>query len=464
MRIALKIAGLICCLCCAVWAQAVSFDGTMPIEQRGFYSSFRHLNLIDIADHRGWADRSELGGMFPSSMGDAVLRWRFIDRRFEFAEQGLSRTDFTVSSSSRDGWLGVRMPIAGAWATLDVQSGVSRRSDRADMVYDMRVEATPHDAIGVVLRLDSRVEKLDIDGVFWGEAIALALPFRWNSSGLEAHVRLLENLAVRAGYRDIGLTDRVPGRGDEFAAALAGAAEYRYQELAWGRDDGTGLSLHARQIRAGGRLDLYNFGTVFGQIPRIKADVDWYGAEGRLPVAPRHLKFSFDYLTLTAEIAGHAKSWPFTDPLEDLLGLRRNFIGDADVTLWRMAGEANMRPSPAWNIVTSLDLYRLYPNLHFADWMPSFMVFGVEDLDTYFDDYDRIDFGRLQATVVRKIGRLVVGGHVSQLFPIKVRKDTDGQATGGGGATGGGESSSSSSHGPRDDGGRSIRIWVGYSL
>lgn len=463
MRLIWTIVALVVVLCLSVSAQTVSFDGTVPIEQRGFYSSFRHLNLIDISDHRGWADQSELGGMLRPSTGGPAFNWRLIDRRFEFAEQGLSRTDFTVSSRSRDGWLGMRLPIAGNRLLMDVQSGVSRWSDRAHMVYDMRVEATPIDAVGVVLCLDSRVEKLDIDGVFWDEAIALTLPFRWNSSGLEAHVRLLDNLAVRAGYRDIGLADRVPGKGDEFASALSGAAEYRYQELSWGRDDGPGISLHARQIRAGGKLNLYYFGTGFGQIPKIKADADWYGAEGRLPIAPRHLKFSLDYLTLAAEIAGHVKSWPFTDPLEDLLGLRRNFIGDADVTLWRLAGEANMQPTPAWHIVTSLDLYRLYPNLHFADWMPSFMVFGVEDMDIYNDNYDRIDFGRLQVNVARKIGRLAIGGHISQLFPIKIRRDTDGISTGGGGAASGG-ASSSSSHGPRDDGGRSIRVWVGYSL
>ncbi len=450
-------------LCFAVSAQAISFDGTAPVEERGFYSSFQHLNLIYVADHHSWADRSELGGLLQPSSDGAAFRWRLIDRRFEFAEHGLSRTDFTISSRNRDGWLGLRLPITGNWAILDVQSGVSQWSDRAHMVYDIRIEATPNDAIGVALRLDSRVEKLDIDGVFWGEAIAMALPFRWNSSGLEARIRLLDNLTVRAGYRDIGLADHVPGKGDEFAAGLSGAAEYRYQELAWGRDDGPGIRLQAHQIGAGGKLNLYNFGTGFGQIPRIKADVDWYGVESRPPIAPRHLKFALDYMTLTAEIAGHVKSWPFTDPLEDLLGLRRNFLGDADVTLWRLAGEANMQPSPAWDIVTSLDLYRLYPNLHFADWMPSFMVFGVQDMDTYNDNYDRIDFGRLQINVARKIGRLTIGGHVSQLFPIKIRRDTDG-TSGDSGETSSGGGTSSSSKGRRDDGGRSIQIWVGYSL
>jgi len=147
-----------------------------------------------------------------------------------------------------------------------------------------------------------------------------------------------------------------------------------------------------------------------------------------------------------------------------LLGLRRNFTGDADISLWRLGAETNLQPSPAWNIVTSLDLYRVYPNLHFADWMPVFMVFGVEDMDTYYDNYDRIDFGRIQVNVARKIGHLTLGGHVSQLFPIKTRKDTDGISTGETGNPSDGGASSSASHGPRDDGGRSIHIWVGYSL
>ncbi len=464
MRLNSTIVAIAASLSLIVSVRAVSFDGTIPIEQQGFYSSFRHLNLIEVADHRGWADRSELGGAFQPSPEGAAFRWRFVDRRFEFAEQGLSRTDFTVSRRSRDGWLGMRLPVAGNWATLEVQSGVSHRADRADMVYDIRVEATPNDALGVTLRLDSRVENLDIDGVFWGEAIALALPFRWNSSALEARVRLLDNLAVRAGYRDIGLVDREPNGGDEFAAGLSGAAEHRYQEIAWGRDDGPGIRLHAHQIGAGGKLNLYNFGTGFGQVPQIKADIDWYGVEGRPPWAARHVALSLDYMTVTAKIAGHVKSWPFTDPLEDLLGLRRNFLGDADLTFWRLAGKTDIQPSAAWNIVTSLDLYRLYPDLHFADWMPTFMVFGVQDMDIYDDNYDRIDFGRLQVNVTRKIGRLTLGGHVSQLFPIKIRRDTDGLSSGDSGAPSDGGSSSSSSKGPRDDGGRSVHIWMGYSL
>lgn len=452
---------VICVLCLAISAMAIDLDGTTPVVDRGFYSSFQHVNLINVADHRGWADRSELGGQFQPSFTGAAFRWRLIDRRLEFEEKGLSRTDFTVSSRNRDGWLGMRLPVGGGWAIVDVQSGVSRRSDRAHAVYDVRVETAPDRAIGVVLSLGSRVEKLDIDGIFWDEPISLALPFRWNSSSLEAHVRLLDNLGIRIGYRDIGLTDPTPGKGDKFAAGLSGAAEHRYQELELGRDDGPGVRLTAHQICAGGRLDLYNYGTGFGQIPEIKADVDWYSIEGRPPLSPRHVKLALDYLTLTAGIAGHVKSWPFTDPLEDLLGLRRNFRGDADAALWRLAGRVSMQPSPSWDIVTTLDLYRLYPNLHFADWMPSFLVFGVQDMELYDDNYDRIDFGRLQMDVSRKIGRLMIGGHVSQLFPIKVRKDTDGLSTGAGGTSSG---TSSSSGGRRDDGGRSIQVWVGYSL
>jgi hypothetical protein len=87
----------------------------------------------------------------------------------------------------------------------------------------------------------------------------------------------------------------------------------------------------------------------------------------------------------------------------------------------------------------------------------------VEDMDIYDDNYDRIDFGRLQVNVARKIGRLTIGGHVSQLFPIKIRRDTDGASTGADGTTSGGETSSSLKP-RRDDGGRSIQIWVGYSL
>jgi hypothetical protein len=162
----------------------------------------------------------------------------------------------------------------------------------------------------------------------------------------------------------------------------------------------------------------------------------------------------------TIEATGNIQGWPFTESLEDLLGLRRNFMGTVDATLWHLGARDQFTLFKDIALTVHSDLYRLYPDVRFSDWMPTFMVFGVTDLDQYRDDYDRIDFGRLRLDLSGTIGVIYWGASVSQLFPIKVKKD--GIDIAGGTVNQSGDViHSSSGDKPTDDGGRRISIRLG---
>jgi len=427
------------------------------------YGSHRHYNLINLPERQAWSSVSEFGGSMKSGLfGGAHIWWRLTDRRIDFVERELRNTDFSLTARTKTGWIGLRVPIAGGRAMLDVQSGVSSpETAPARALYDLHLKASPVEMAAVDIRIGTRMEIIALDGIFWGENIALNIPAVWNYSEFEGRIRLLPALTVRLGYRDMGLSEPDPDRGLEFSSGLSGAAEFRYQGIRFGEDTGAHIQITAHQLDVSGKLNLLSRGVRFGQIAGIDADIDWYRIEGRPPIADHWLELKLDYLTGSGEAAGHIEGWPFTDPLEDLLGIRRNFKGTAEIELWRVSGAAEFRPTANWNLHTQLDLYRLYPDLRFADWRPTFMVFGVQDMDRYRDDHDRIDFGRLQLEISRAIGRITVGGKILQLFPIRIKKQSDPDFTEIGQPV-----SRTPASGPdrKKDGGRSIQIRVGYRL
>ena len=210
-----------------------------------------------------------------------------------------------------------------------------------------------------------------------------------------------------------------------------------------------------------GRLELYAGGTRFGQIAKLAGKITRWRLEIRPPYVPPNLAFSLERYSGSAEAAGNIQGWPFTDLLADLLGARRMFVTRAEGTLWRAAGYGEFHPSARTRLTGILDLFRLYPDIRFADWRPSYLVFGVADLKTYHDSYRRIDFGRICIDASRQFGRITLGCTISQMFPINIIKDADSSAPSDDGGTG---EPGSSAKSPRADGGRSIRVRLSYSL
>ncbi len=451
------------CLFAAILpSSAGSADPVFGYGDRSLYSSYRHYNLVRSSERSGWAAVSELGGGIETGLlPGAELRWEYSDRRLEFFEHDLENSDFSLTGHTRSGWIGMRLPLVDDRATLEVQSGVtSPETGPVKPRFAASLHIRPLAMVAVNAYVGSRTDALSLDGIFWGERISLDLPLRRSSSGLDGQLQVLEALSIRLGYHDLGLADSQPEASREFSSSISGAVEHRYQGVRIGDPDGVHLDATAHQIDAGGQLNLFSRGIRFGQASKIKGRIDWYRLEGAPPFATRNLTLAAEYLTCSVEAAGHVEGWPFMDPLENLLGARRNFKGGAEVEFWRLSGKTVFRPAPAWDVTTVIDLCRLYPELHFADWMPSFLVFGVQDMDRYNDEYDRIDFGRLQLEVSRKIGRVVIGGRISQLFPIEVRKpqgstSSDSEQS---------DPADTSGRSARDDGGRSIQLWLTYSL
>ena len=429
----------------------------------GFNSSYRHYGLVNTVERSGWAWITDIGGRVGAILPyDGSVTWQYEEWRLEYTERDLENSQFMLTDKSRAGWIGVDLPVVPDRLLVDARSGVARENDETDVVYAARVKAMPSEAIEIEITSSRTVQSISLDGVFWDEKISLAIPLERKTGGLRTRVYLFGRLSLFLGYNDFAVTAPKSIVDGGYAAGIDGAAEYRTQGIRLGRPEAAHIQLTWDRIHASGQVNLYSDGIRFGQIAKLKGQADRWQLSGRPPFASRTLSLAVDYLSGSVELAGHVESWPFSDPLEDLLGARRNFKGTSRFSLWRFMGKTAFSPFLKVDMAMTLDLYRAFPDFQFADWRPSFLVFGVADMDRYHLQYERLDFGCLRMDASRAFGRFVIACDITQLFPIAVKKVGE-ETTGTGQPDGGGEDSSSR-HLLWKDSGRSIHVQFGYSL
>jgi hypothetical protein len=332
------------------------------------------------------------------------------------------------------------------------------------MIYDHRIVIHPVDCARFEFHLARRGENIDIDGTVLGEPIPFSICTDRSQSGFTGEVRLWAGLTAMTGYTDYQFDDDNITATDRFGSLLLGAATYRYHGLSIGQPGGWHLRLIAGEYCGRGRLDVFSDGTRFGQIARLQAEIKRWQIEAGLPGSGNRRRIIIERFSADAETAGHVESWPFTDPLIDLLGLRRNFRAEAEAVIWHASGR-NLFPLPhEVRLLTEIDLFRIYPELHWADWMPAYMVFGVTDMDHYYDEYDRLDIGRLNLTLSRQFGRFILDCRLSQLFPVKLKKSPADDHNAAAGEPDPGPADSAGSGRARDDGGRIVQFRLDYNF
>lgn len=431
----------------------------------GFYSFHNRYNLLNVDRQRAHLIVSEFGGALDNLLVEgASMRWKYMRRDFMLHEQELTNVDFKLAGKNEIARVGVSLPLWGDEVTLTANPGLARHGDKTCLVYDSKLAIRLFGFVDLDLHTGRTGEMLDLDGVFWGEAISVSFRTDRTVSGLSGRLEIFENVAVLAGYKDLEFDETESEPDQRFNSQIFGSAEYRHQGIILGKTNRAYLQLMVSDFKGAGRLDFYQNGTRFGQIAKFRGEFKrWQFAAG-LPGWPHNWRLALERLKGKAEFAGHVESWPFTDPLVNLLGLRRNFKGNAEVSLWRLSARGETAFVAGTELFAMIDLYRVYPELRFVDWTPPFMIFGVSDMDHYKDKYKRIDFGRAQIRLTKMIGRFLIGYDISQLFPISVREETVSASAGDSGGDNSSSVNLSSGSSSRTDGGRNMRFWVKYNF
>ena len=451
--------GLILILSGSASAAGLKTDGYQ--NGGGLYSSYRSDKLFQLTERQGTLAVSEIGGTLGTRiLRSATLNWRYVDRQFDYAEHGLKNSEFRISGRSGTTWLGVTIPLE-KYAVIITQAGVNLRRAETQVMHDTRITLSPAPFADFDFRIGRNGDEFRIDGTFLGEAVMLPVATDWTFTGCKATFRIHPKLVVLTGYTDLALDDISDKQSGKYSSALSGAGENRYLKIVIGDFSRSFVMIGHDQYSGSGRMELYTGGTRFGQIAKLACRITRWRLETRPPYVPPNLVFSLERYSGSAEAAGNIQGWPFTDLLADLLGARRMFVAEAEGTLWRAAGYGEFHLSARTRLTGVLELFRLYPDLRFADWRPSYLVFGVDDLKMYHDSYRRIDFGRVRIEAGRQFGRINLGCTISQVFPIDVVKDTDSSAPS---DDGGPEDPGLSAKSSRADGGRSIRLRLGYSF
>jgi hypothetical protein len=439
------------------WAGGWPIPADQQFDGRGLSSSFRHDNLIRDENRVGRLVTSELGGQFDSLLfaGDR-WNWRYAYREFSFRERSLKQTDFTLASRSTTASIGLSLPLFAERVTVSSQSNLAITQDHSSIGFESRVSIRPFSFARFDLRLGRGEDALEVAGLFRGEDIDMLIPAAWTVSGFSGTVILLDNLTLTSGYDDFGLdSSRIdaPGR---YSAVTLGAAEHRFSAVLFGSRQAAHVGLRYDHWQGSGKMFVRAGGVMFGQMASAGGEAERWLVDVSPPHLPKGFGLEMEHARVTAEAAGHVESWPFTEPLVDLLGIRRNFRAALNLSVWRLGVRTKAALPGRMALAMAGDIYRLYPDWQFADWMPGYLVFGIADLSRYHDRYDRVDFGRIRLRAVKPVGRLRLGCEVVQFFPIEVKKQSGGASAG--------APAPSSGHGPRTDGGRRLRVWFDFAF
>lgn len=383
----------------------------------------------------------------------ADFHWSFLRTRYDFLEERLGDCRLHLSDNDERGVVGLTLPLASRRLLLETASTVVRRSGQSVVFYKARMMGNPVDFAIFSVSAGRDGERFNLDGVYFGESIPLALTTDRFTTSVSGAVRITGFLSIKSAFEDMVFDSSRTTNATRYVTQVLGNVEWRHYGIVFGDSHRQFLEIVAGTAHGRGRLNLFAGNTRFGQIAELNGDCAWWRLSGGLPSSRHEWKASFSRWHASGEMAGHVEGWPFTATLVDLLGLRSNFKAKADVVLWLAQGSGRFALPKKIALHSAVDIFRIYPQLSWMDWRPSYYLFGMTDIHRYEDRYRRVDAGRAQLDLTVPIGRFMLEYSISQLFPIKLVKEK--KENGASDGTGGGASSlPGASTSSRSDGGR----------
>ncbi len=194
------------------------------------------------------------------------------------------------------------------------------------------------------------------------------------------------------------------------------AARVEFAEQNWAVYTGTrGLAMDGMAYGFKGALAYAKLTTLKLTLDGLFAGAEWQPSLSR---STRWL-FEVERSHWTGKLRGHAEIWPWTSGWIDLLGYRRYFIGETHGTFWRFNLGHTRKLHPQLQFSASLQAFDIYLEGEFTHWRPSWLIFGVEDLQMHEILLERQLAGLLGLSLTWTPGRWEVGYSVEQFFPVR---------------------------------------------
>jgi len=161
----------------------------------------------------------------------------------------------------------------------------------------------------------------------------------------------------------------------------------------------------------------------FGKITRFKFDKIDYFFRLYYQLSNFHtINGGYGWIDFDGTTKGHIESWPFTSTLIDLLGSRAYFRTSGDLLLTNVIFGYQYSQMDLFKFGINLKYINIKPDGNLFTWKPAFLVFGVEDLNSYFVKYKTIDGLILKLGSTYRFKKINVYFSFGQFIPVFLKK------------------------------------------
>lgn len=391
-------------------------------DGRSLKSSFRHYMFINHDEHRSRFITSRIGGTLESTpYKGARIGWLISENKLNLWDNSLNKTKIKLNHNEKSASVNIEMPLLDVLELGSIAT-VSNNISRTKFNFGTRLSYSPVEALLFKIDIGKDSKSLFFDGIYDTEAVSIPFSAGWYHYSFSAYMKLHENLTLFSAINDMDFTEEVTRNTVAYSSSIYGSGNYRNLGILFERPNKGYFKFCVSRMNGSGKINLFYNNVRFGQMPRIIGNLHMWQFELLYKPILKNWKISIERIHFTGELKGNIQSWPFGDQLIDLLGLRRNFNGQADIVLWQATIENDFMIGKSSFISPTLNLFRAFPDMNFKHWQPAFLVFGVTDLQNYVSDLKRVDFGKLNISAGKKWNRLVLSCDISQFFPIQIVK------------------------------------------
>jgi len=173
------------------------------------------------------------------------------------------------------------------------------------------------------------------------------------------------------------------------------------------------------------QADLYFDDVQYGKLIRFNLKMTSFDAQVTQPFGDNHfIGMGIQHTNYTLEGKVRIETWPFTETIIDLLGIRQIGNANARLTIDRYSAHYNYTGKVGFGVKT--EFYNLYPMAISQTWRPAFLVFGVTDLKNHELSYRRLTAMQVTfQTSFRFLSSIRVRYQLSQVIPLSVKEKNE---------------------------------------
>ncbi|ACF14419.1 hypothetical protein Ctha_1965 [Chloroherpeton thalassium ATCC 35110] len=310
----------------------------------------------------------------------------------------------------------------------------------------------------VELGVSLRHRQTDVaSGAWFSFAVGLKLPWRTSLSYTESQTGFSERLILQTSDQQVALPldielhrqqmqlrsnpiaqidfcatvemndlskGEIPSQRSNYAFVASGY--FSKQMIDFGFHLAKNLQLYLRYsaLRLRASADVFYDETKFGKITALEFDAEAYHISADYEAWQRHVfGVGGEHHFWKAYVRARVETWPFTETLIDLLGIRLLGQVKAEVPFEKYFIAYEYRTNPKF--LAKIELFDIRPDGFAQTWRPEFLVFGITDLKNHVLSVDRILAMQISLGAAYAFSQLELSYRISQLIPIHTQKQTE---------------------------------------